>query len=201
MKVLQSLRGRVKKNSKGTTVRPLLVSVTQGKTKTYILTIKIGDLSYECVQHSNCNKWRTFRCKNSRKANAAGDKCCFKMKVKNISGVSPKENSLVFWRTKSWQVLENETADHHCCTGTVIETVNASGMDIQNGIGKSTIAQLPDVSLLRVLSFLSMKELFQLRAVSLTISHLIQIKNSFLRFRINLNRWSSGSYNPLRTGG
>ena len=117
MKVLQSLRGQVKNNSEGTSVRPLLVSVTQSKTRVYIFTIKIGDLCYECVQHSNCNKWRTFRCKNYRKTNAGGDKCTFKMKVKNISGLAPKENSEVFWRTKSWQVLENGTASHHCCTG------------------------------------------------------------------------------------
>ena len=87
------------------------------------------------------------------------------MKVKNISGVTPKENSIVFWRKKSWQVLENKTADH-CCTGTVIETVGASGLDIDAKIGKSTIELLPDVSLLRILSFLSMEELFHLRMVS-----------------------------------
>ena len=169
MKVLQSLRGQVNKHSEGTTVRPLLVSVTQSKTKVYIFTIKIGELSYECVQHSNCNKWRTFRCKNNRKANAAGDKCSFKMKVKNTSGVTSKENKTVFWRTKNWEVLENETAAHHCCTGRVMETVDASGTDIETGIGKSTISVLPDVSLFKVLSFLSMEDLLQIRSVSVLI--------------------------------
>ena len=138
MKVLQSFRRQVKNISEGTTVRPSLVSVKQGKTKVYIFTIKIGNMLYECVQHSNCNKWRTFRCKNNRKANAAGDKCSFKMKVKNISGVTVKENSEVFWRTQSWQILENELADHHCCTG--IETEPASEMEIETEIEKSIIS-------------------------------------------------------------
>ena len=138
MKVLQSLRGQGKKNSEGTTVRPSLVSVKQGKTKVYIFTIKIDNFLYECVQHSNCNKWRTFRCKNNRKANAAGNKCSFKMRVKNISGVAVKENSQVFWRTQSWQVLENEAADHHCCVG--IEAEPASETEIETEIEKSIIS-------------------------------------------------------------
>ena len=179
MKVLQSLRGHVQNNSEGTTVRPSLVSVTQGKTRVYIFTIKIGEFSYECVQHSNCNKWRTFRCKNYRKANANGDQCTFKMKVKNISGLTPKENSDVFWRTQSWQVLENATADHHCCTG--IKT----GVGIKAGtvMETSTLSQmpklglLPDVALSRILSFLSIKELLQMRTVCLAILQLIELMN------------------------
>ena len=182
MKVLQSLRGQVKNNSEGTTVRPLLMSVTQSKTKGHIFTIKIGDLSYECVQYSNCLKWRTFRCKNwgatksqrktkkNRKADCGGDKCSFKMKVKNISGLGPVENSHVFWRTQSWQVLENETAAHHSCTGSKMG--NETGIKTSSSSALPELGQLPEVVLSRVLSFLSMKDLFHIQAVRNTMTSL-----------------------------
>ena len=96
------------------------MSVLPGKTgrdRGHVFLIRIGERYYECVKNVKTKKWTKLRCKTYRKANGNGEKCGFKMKVKNISNVTEEENEQVFWQTGSWQVLEDQRAPSHSCTG------------------------------------------------------------------------------------
>ena len=150
-----------KRNSyEGSTTKPLLVSVIPGKNWGYII-IKIGKLYYDCIQSHKGKRWCTLRCKSY----AHG--CRFKVKVRNISGVSEKENFDLFWRKECWQVVENVNAVHHCCTGSgrLSEPSSAiTGLE-SDPASKLSIAVLPDLALSRIISYLSIEDIHQMRPV------------------------------------
>ena len=115
-------------NAEGSTVKPTLVSVVPGKNRGfsvgvskipgYIIT-KVDNRLYECIQSYKGKSWWRFRCKAYRNSNENGHDCKFTVKVRNISGVTEKENAEVFWRKESWKVVENFKALRHRCPGIV----------------------------------------------------------------------------------
>ena len=153
--------------------KPFLVAVIPGKRQGYII-IKIGKLYYECIQSYTGKRWTTLRCKEYRRKNQGGHGCRFTVRVRNISGVTEKENAELFWRKESWEIVEVGLTTRHCCHGILSDIwqrdmKTAITSPISETALPATSLSLPDVVMLRIMKYLSLENICQIRQVCLVM--------------------------------
>lgn len=76
----------------------------------YVFNVKINDFEYDSVNIKSGLKfmnrvWVVLRCKQNKVLNYGGFQCRFKMKLKNISGVTEEENPETYWEMNNWKII------------------------------------------------------------------------------------------------
>lgn len=103
--------------------------------------------------------------RHTENLNANGHDCKFTVKVRNVSGVTEKENAEVLWRKESWEVMENVGAAQHCCTGIPHNKWHVEEESEHAAAISGLVSILPDVIMSRIMLYLSIEDIYQIRTV------------------------------------
>lgn len=91
---------------------PVLLSIDCGISG-YKFGVQIGKYAYESIPVNRgvpfgSTKWVVLRLKKRLPSGIAGNykgqKCTFKIKLKNISNISEKQNPELYWSVESWEI-------------------------------------------------------------------------------------------------